>query len=313
MNEENSKYIQAIEELNREKRALYNSSIYRKGKSDFNRKKLLSSFDWKAILKQLRVRKVVRQINERYPDLTKENIVPGKIYMENYQEPRIAAYTCIVGKYDEASVPLLKFANMDVYLFADHPENYDRYRDAYIIRPMPEKTKGMDTISANRYVKFHPAEVLTGYDYSIYLDGNIRIISDIRRFICHINPRTGIAMHKHRQRDCVYEEAEVCRLTGRGNEAKMEEQMKKYKEEGFPPHFGMNEASTIAADLHNEKAMKLLDEWWKEFDRSQSSRDQLAWPYVLWKNDLKMEDVGCLGTNVRSNDMIEFVDHNYLK
>ena len=65
--------------------------------------------------------------------------------------------------------------------------------------------------------------------------------------------------------------------------------------------FGMVEATIIIVDLNNPIAKKIMDDWWYELLRSHSGRDQLSFPYVLWKNGYHISDVGCLGNNRRRN------------
>ena len=82
-----------------------------------------------------------------------------------------------------------------------------------------------------------------------------------------------------------------------------------YKREKFPKKYGMNEATIIVSDINNRESQRLLDEWFKEFKRSKSLRDQLAWPYILWKNKYIIDDVGSLGNNIFQDNKIELVKH----
>ena len=117
-------------------------------------------------------------------------------------------------------------------------------------------------------------------------------------------------MHRHGARDCVYDEAMVCLLYRRGSAKKIKEQMAKYCSEGFPKNYGLNEANVIVADLKNNRSSNLLNEWWNELLCAGSLRDQLAWPYVLWKNKLSVDDVGCLGVDVYTNAKFQINKHN---
>ena len=57
----------------------------------------------------------------------------------------------------------------------------------------------------NRYIKLHPQEFfLNEYRYAIYIDGNIRVMSDLSPYTRKCNCKTGIAMHRHVQRICAY-------------------------------------------------------------------------------------------------------------
>ena len=222
---------------------------------------------------------------------------------------RIVAYTCILGDYDVLQIPLVQFDNLDYVLLTDKPDKYQKYNHIFKVVKLPEEIIKMGSIYANRYVKLHPSHFFEGYDYSIYLDGNVRAIADIRQFVKLCSLRSGIAMHRHRERICIYKEAEVCLMLKRGDGNCLKAEMEHYKREGFPENFGMNEATIIATDLNNDISKKLLDEWWKEFVRAKSLRDQLAWPYVLWKNGFGIEDIGNLGSDIYKNSKVEMVRH----
>ena len=108
----------------------------------------------------------------------------------------------------------------------------------------------------------------------------------------------------------MYDEAEVCVSIGKGNPEKIKAQCQRYREEGFPSHFGLLEANVVAVDLNNAVALDILECWWLELLRSGSGRDQLALPYVLWRLGLSVSDVGCLGPNSFRNPKLRFVEHN---
>ncbi len=84
----------------------------------------------------------------------------------------------------------------------------------------------------------------------------------------------------------------------------MKEQVKRYKKTGFPKDYGMLECNVIVSDLKNLNAIKILNDWWMEYVKSESLRDQLALPYVLWKNNVPIEELTGLGSNVFKNPII---------
>lgn len=296
-----------LEILNEEKSKIKESKEYKIGNTIVTFAQNICQFNFKLIFKNLRNKRVARIVKKKYYNpLTLAIIQNDKI---DYRKCKIVIYTCVLGNYDNIQKHLLKFDNVDYYILTDDRRKYEIYKDYYKIIELPRKILNKGNIIANRYVKFHPMEFFEDYDYAIYIDGNVRIISDIRKFIQNISDNTGIAMHLHRERRCIYDEAEVCKLLKRGNTKKIDEQMKKYKKEGFPINFGMNEASVIVCDLKNKIAIKLLDEWYLEFIKSGSLRDQLAWTYVLWKNNYKISDVGNLGNNIYRNYKLEMYKH----
>ena len=104
-------------------------------------------------------------------------------------------------------------------------------------------------------MKMHPFEFFKDeYDYTIYIDGNVRIISDVTSlFRVAKDSKCGFAMHEHYRRKCAYDEADVCVYKNKGNAEAIKKQMKRYEKEGFPRDFGLLEATIIVTDLKNNK------------------------------------------------------------
>lgn len=156
----------------------------------------------------------------------------------------------------------------------------------------------------------HPFELFPEYDYAVYIDGNVCIASDISALInVPEEGKVGFAMHRHVLRDCIYEEAEACILYGKGSPNQLRKQITQYRLEGFPTKYGMLEATVIFYHLQNKECQALMSEWWNEFIKYGSMRDQIALPYVLWKKGYKISDVGCLGENVYRNSKFQVLSH----
>ena len=299
-------YLKKIEELNLENIELKQSKEYRAGKDIAKFKQMLKKFQLITIVTKKINRKKVDKLNI-HGEL--ENNFHYDKSLEKKEKPRIVVYTCITGKYDKLVSPLLKFDNIDYIAFTD---NQDEDNKDWIIHDIPENIKKLkNNILINRYIKFNSNELFKGkYDYSIYIDGNIKVISDLTPLVYAVNPKTGMALHKHRFRNCIYNEVEVCRLIKKGNYEKMKKQINKYKEEGFPKAFGLYECNVIVCDLNNINSEKITTSWWKDFLNSESYRDQISLPYVVWKNGLKFDDIGNLGNNVYKNPKIRMEEHN---
>ena len=296
MNEQ--KYLRALEDINLD-------NIYLQGKIDQNagnielaellrRGKLFSIIN--LSLQKRHRRHLVQQIQSLSHPEPESNDFDAQLPTGN---PRIIAYTCITGNYDCPQPPLI------------NPDGitYRTFTDANIPTKIAERC-GHDPILTNRYLKFHPHELFNDeYDYAIYLDGNIRSISDLRQLIPAVSQKTGLALHRHRSRDDLYNEAEVCVLEQRGDPQKINQQITRYRSDGFPKAFGLYECSVIVSDLKNSTASKLLDDWWQEFQETGSKRDQLALPYVIWKNGYEFNDVSTLGNNVYKNPLFRITRH----
>jgi len=304
MNE--NELFSAIEKLNQEKKDVINHFQMQNSIQSFFY--LLKNRKIKKTLLLMREKIILKFVKNKTDSITR---VPD-IFFNNsadYKKKKIAVYTCIVGDYDVPQEPLVKTENVDFFLFTDSLDKYKDLSSSFSIKEIPLNLQEKGCVLANRYIKFHPKVFFQNYDYAIYIDGNVRIISDIRPLVNCCTSATGLAMHWHRFRQCVYEEARLCVLLRKGKKKLIKDQMKKYRKEGLPEKYGLNEANMIVSDLNNEISCRLLDLWWNEFVRSGSMRDQLAWPYILWKNGFSIKDVGFLGKDICQNSKLEVMNH----
>lgn len=237
------------------------------------------------------------------PDEWIASLRPGR------KDRRVVVYSCIVGDYDTPRPPLYRDSHISYVLFRD--THLDEPVEGWDVRPILEDILSLgDRTTANRYIKFHPYELFASeYDATVYVDGNVQPISDLSYYVDLIRPHIGIALHSHRFRRTIGEEAQACKASGRGDPSFMDMQLSHYAEEGFPLEWGLLECNVIAADLHNVEARTIFSDWWDEFLRSRSGRDQLALPYVLWRHGIAQEDVAVMGRNVYADTKVSIVDH----
>jgi hypothetical protein len=222
--------------------------------------------------------------------------------------PRVAVYTAVIGNYDVIKpAPPLYPEIYSFFLFMDSDNEYENWKK----KEIPEHIRNLSNpILINRYLKMHPYELFPDYDFAVYLDGNIQIISDIRPMLRQVSPATGLAIHTHSRRNCVYDESKICIRIKKGNRKKINTQMNKYRKEGFPCHWGLFECTMIICDLKNEIGERILSSWWEEFLSAESLRDQLSLPYILWKNGYKKEDIGNFFINIFKNPKLCWHNHN---
>ena len=289
-----------IEKLNLEYIELMSSKEYKLGK---DLKKALANIKKGKLIKNLLITKRRKKIN-KYNAHTEYNNDYNLTY-DNNKKPRIAVYTAITGNYDDVVLPLIKPQNVDYYIFLD--EEHDNL-GFWKQKKIPNKLSEFDSILKNRYIKMHPYEFFSDYDYAIYIDGNILVVSDLTDMVCSMT-NSGLSLHNHQFRNCIFDEIEVCRLLKKGNYDLLKEQVEKYEKEGFPKKYGLYECNVILSDMKNDMGKKLLDDWWDEFTNSKSYRDQISFPYIVWKNGLKYNDIGCLGKNVYKNPKIRINSH----
>ena len=308
---EQKSVLNKLEEINYDYQ--YNNNLFYYGKhikfliSLFKQRKFKKLFlQYKVHLKN---KKNAKKTNKGKENNNKESFIDfgEPIRIHNDSDKKIAIYSCITGNYDDVLDPLVIEDNCDYILFT----NNDRIKsDVWKIRKIPDAILELkDNAKINRYVKLHPKKLLKEYDYSIYIDGNIKIISNISTFIDKINDKTGLAIHRHTHNTCIFQEVNDCIAYGKGNKKNLKEQVNKYKKEGFPKEYGILQCNVLVSDLNNANSEKIFNAWWDEYFTSQSGRDQIALPYVLWKNHIKIDDIGNLGDDISKNRKIKVKEH----
>lgn len=240
--------------------------------------------------------------------------LPSPIYKKEiskkinyFSQEKIVIYTVIFGNYDSIQEPLFAPDNCEFIILTDMelPKNskwkkYDMQKIASIIQ-------GMTSIEKNRIFKMKPQILFPEYKYSIYIDGNIQIISDLTEMV-HKIPECGVAMHWHAHRICVYDEIETVRLLKLDKKINLDKHMEHILEDGMPNNYGLLECNVIAREHNKESCKKLMEDWWKEF-QIYSKRDQISFPYVLYKNGIKVKEVATLGHNVKQNYALRINSH----
>ena len=300
------KFIESLEELNMEIMDIKNSREYRIGCKISQFISALKKGDVKYLIQKAKNRNKFKRIKQIFQ---KENVSESirRAQLVNGKK-RVVVYSCITGGYDAPRRPLYYSDNIDYILYTDVAE--EKEVNGWKIRRIPTEVHSYNNALINRYIKFHPQELFADeYEYSIYLDGNVRPISDLSFYAECVKSDAGIAMHYHSTRKCIEDEMVACEILKKGNYVKVREQVKKYFLDGFPHDFGMLECNVIVCELKNEVAQKVLREWWEELCLSQSGRDQIALPYILWKNNIAIEDVAVLGNSVYKNTKLQIAEH----
>ena len=237
---------------------------------------------------------VVKPLNRKVVEL------PAPDY---FSSERIAVYTCIFGKYDALQEPFWHPDNIDYFIITDQPAPRNSVWKPVDLSPYSALLEGKTNVEKNRWFKMHPYEVFPDYRYSVYIDGNVVPVTDFTEFVNRIG-EAGIAMFWHSYNNCVYQEAFYNRYSVKkiSNED-LEKHIAYLRLQGMPEDFGMTTCNVIARDHKNEVCRQLMACWWQEF-MAHCKRDQISFPYVIWKNGLQMSDVAKLGYDVWSADSL---------
>jgi hypothetical protein len=200
---------------------------------------------------------------------------------------KIAVFTCITGSYDTLRMPVRLEPGIDYFCFSDSQVAGSGWTLAAI-----ENSQSSD-VATNRWIKMcaHAQPVLAPYDATLYIDGSIEVVGDLRKFIDDCLARNeDILMYDHPFRDCAYDEALVCAQFGLDTIGRIGRQMRGMHAAGFPARHGLFEAGVIFR-RRSPRVEFLMEAWWISF-LAGAQRDQLSLPFVAWQHDVPIGSLG---------------------
>lgn len=161
----------------------------------------------------------------------------------------------------------------------------------------PPVWTGADPRRSARYHKTQPHLLFPGVAFSLWLDGNIQLAADPWSMIeTYLGGGCDVAVFRHRLRDCLYDELEACIRLAKDDPEVMKRQVARYRALGFPAKHGLAETGVLLR-RHTPRIAELDPSWWNEI-ASGSVRDQLSFPFVLWR--LGLEYAPLTGETLRS-------------
>lgn len=131
-------------------------------------------------------------------------------------------------------------------------------------------------VSSRRNSRIHKILIHQYIDseYSLWMDANVALRVPAEQLIDEWLSDHDIAMFKHRIRDCIYNEAEVCSNLMLDDPELIREQADAYMSRGFPKNVGLGEASVILR-RHTRSIEAFNNAWWSEYSRY-AVRDQIS-------------------------------------
>lgn len=196
---------------------------------------------------------------------------------------KIAVFTAITAGKDARKDPPLH-EGVDRILYTDQPA--DHVGSVWDVRPAcslftdPRRNSRAHKILAHQY--------LPDYDFSLWIDGSIRLVASPRTLVDEHLADADIAMFAHPTRSCLYVEAES--LSSEGGYYDRPEvftgQVEMYRRAGYPPNNGLNEGAVILR-RHNDRTAAFNNAWWSEYCRH-SCRDQMSANFVMHKLGVRL-------------------------
>ncbi|HEY7271001.1 MAG TPA: glycosyltransferase domain-containing protein [Dehalococcoidia bacterium] len=217
---------------------------------------------------------------------------------------RVVVYTAVTNRYDSISAPAVVEEGCDYVCFTD---------DLEISVPPPWRARRIDRVDRDprmtaKWYKVHPHLLFPEYETSIWVDGRIRITSDIQPLVTASIAGADFAAFPNPWYDCPYVEAEAITEEGMDRIEVVGPQLQRYRREGLPSHHGCLCGGVIVRRHKRRAVVKAMEAWWVEMERG-SHRDQISLAYVLWRCSLRHQPISAL---IFDNSCFELDDHNFI-
>jgi hypothetical protein len=212
---------------------------------------------------------------------------------------KVVVYTSIFGGYDNLIQDHFELPGVDFLCFTDCEFTSTTWQ---VRKALPMYTD--PNRNAKKY-KVLPHRYLSDYDYSIWIDGNIKIVGDVRELLTQklYQLYDHMQVESYDRRNCIYDEASAILKFGSINSQRYPEkgiknwkdnpqlitkQMEKYQAAGYPIQNGLATTPIMVRQHNHPDVIKHNEDWWTEI-KYHSKRDQLSFDYVAWKNGFKYD------------------------
>lgn len=223
----------------------------------------------------------------------------AQTYMPFMKKNQIAIYTCVTNGYDEVEEPNDVIPNADYFYISDR--ELDRpsiFSYVNINDVLP--TNITEETRKNRYCKINAHKLFPQYRYSIYYDGSFKLKQNIAEYISQI-PKAGVIPACRAPWKSPYIEAMRRCVTQRDSKEIILGQVEQYWLEGMPDDIGVYYCGILIREHNSPICKKIMEEWWNEIMKH-SKRDQISFPYVLWKNGFTYEDMAVVNDKSFTED-----------
>ncbi|XKT75429.1 MAG: methyltransferase domain-containing protein [Patescibacteria group bacterium UBA2103] len=195
----------------------------------------------------------------------------------------VLVYTAIFGKYDTLapapSIPGVAFVCVT---------DSEKYKvSGWTMQYMEPQYE--DVVRNARFVKVNPHIVFRHIPTSIWIDGNISVVGDVKEALeKYLADGVSMAVYDHGStvgdaRTSLFEEAGVLIASGKKDDPEvMQKQIDRYKEEGYADDQGLISSMVMFRRHMDPVLQKGLSRWWEEIEGG-SRRDQLSFNYAMWK------------------------------
>lgn len=212
----------------------------------------------------------------------------------------VVVYTALCGPKSVVQKPLWTPEGVDYVCFTDQPSDLP---EPWQKRPL-EKHCDDPCRNAKKY-KVLPHWCVGEYDANIWIDANFKVTRGFSELLPLLY-RYEMVLFKHFERDCIYQEAEVCKAMGLDDPAVIDRQMEHYRWLGFPERYGLAECGTMIR--RNSAVARIMMADWQFSIDTWSRRDQLSFMKCVWAHNMRHQ-IKILDRTARDGYYHEWTPH----
>lgn len=196
----------------------------------------------------------------------------------------VAVYRCITGGYDVPVDDRVVHPEYDYILFTDNPDlSLKGYQTVLIPHELISEYKGG---LLNRYYKLLCHRVLSEYEYSIYLDGNVRIHDGLPSLVAKfVASGSDLGLFDHNRYRSLEQELQACVMVGKASAASI------LKERVFMEQHCVDMTQLISDNSilvrSHEGIGNAMDAWFSH-TCDYSGRDQISLSAILHRFPLRV-------------------------
>ncbi len=221
--------------------------------------------------------------------------------ISNWFNGKCAVYTCITGGYDQLNEPEVVNPEWDYICFTDN----NSMKSEHWIIVVIDNVEKLTELQLARKVKMEPSEYLKEYDYTIWVDGKMRITGPLQNIIIRYGRDSSMLCFSHPRRDTIAQEAAALIYNKKAEAGTLQKQIEKYKEDGYPDDIGLCDTACLVRSNHDPKLNTVMRDWFKEI-MTESARDQMSLGYVCWKNNYQYD---ICDLSIYDNEFLSVRDH----
>lgn len=191
-------------------------------------------------------------------------------------------YTAITAGCDILRSPGPVPAGWKAVCFTDAPVHHPDW-EVRLLAP------ASDPVRAARRIKLLAHEALPDAEVSLWMDGNFAVACDLDALVDRYLDDADLALHRHPQRDCAYEEGIACIRLGKADPEAIVRQLLRYARAGYPEHAGLP-ATGVVLRRHTKPVARFEQAWWDEVARG-AARDQISVGVALRALDMHWSEI----------------------